>query len=88
MTREGRKLPPEFDIDMPAYDEGIVSHLQMTEMVEFLHSFEKPQTGKDLYFYYCENCHGPRGIGGVSERKSMAKTQRRWKKLLGRSPQR
>ena len=29
----------------------------MTEMVEFLHNFEKPQTGKDLYFYYCENCH-------------------------------
>ena len=69
VTREGRKLPPEFDIDMPAYDEEIVSHLQMTEMVEFLHSFEKPQTGKDLYFYYCENCHGPRGIGGVSREK-------------------
>ena len=51
---------------MPAYDEEIVSNQQMNEMLNYLYSFPKPETGKELYFYYCQNCHGVRGYGGVS----------------------
>ena len=58
VTRRGREYPPEFEIDMPAYDEEIVSNQQMNEMLNYLYSFPKPETGKELYFYYCQNCHG------------------------------
>ena len=66
VTRRGRKIPPEFEIDMPAYDEEIVSRKQMTEMLDYLWDFPQPESGKELYFYYCQNCHGVRGFGGVS----------------------
>lgn len=66
VTRKGRKIPPEYEIDMPAYDEEIVSRQQMNEMLDYLSNFPQPQSGKQLYFYYCQNCHGDRGYGGVS----------------------
>ena len=47
VTRQGRKIPPEFEIDMPAYDEEIVSRKQMTEMLDYLWDFPQPESGKN-----------------------------------------
>lgn len=66
VTRAGRSGNPLFAIPMPAYDQKSISDQQLAEMWQYLGSFPRPTTGKELYETFCGNCHGNDGRGGFS----------------------
>ena len=61
VIRNGR-ASSDFASDMPAFPE--LSDEQVDEMLAWLSSFPKPETGEGLYAQYCANCHGAGGSDG------------------------
>jgi mono/diheme cytochrome c family protein len=66
VVRNGRART-RYPNPMVAYPEAAVSADQLTEILTWLRSFPKPQTGEGLYTRFCGNCHGPQGRGGRTE---------------------
>ena len=76
VVRNGRTGNAEFVGPMPAFDEGDLSVAELNEILEFLRTQARPETGELLYKRFCGNCHGEMGSGGVV-RQSITRDARR-----------
>ena len=74
VTRKGRTGNRLYAIPMPAYQTDKISDQQLREMWEYLHSFQRPITGKGLFEAYCANCHGQDGRGGFTGEGILSET--------------
>jgi mono/diheme cytochrome c family protein len=67
VVRNGR-THPGYKLPMMKYTPDILSDAQLQGIFAFLAAKPKPTTGAGLYKDYCENCHGPDALGGVTMR--------------------
>jgi mono/diheme cytochrome c family protein len=67
VVRNGR-THPGYKLPMLKYTPEMLPDAQLQGIFAFLSAKPKPTTGAGLYKDYCENCHGPDALGGVTMR--------------------
>ncbi len=65
VIRQGRP-GTQFPNTMPAFEEVHLTSDQLDELLMYLASLPRPDSGPELYRTYCGNCHGGDGGGGVT----------------------
>lgn len=65
VIRNGRPGDEFENSAMAPYSTDALSDAQLTEIYDWLDSFDQPTDGEGLYLDYCRNCHGVDGQGGV-----------------------
>lgn len=65
ITRHGRKGDPKYAIPMPAYPREVLPDRILVQIWTYLEETSSPFSGEDIYRFYCANCHGTDGRGGM-----------------------
>jgi mono/diheme cytochrome c family protein len=68
VIRNGRMGHPDYEDDMPAYGQDVLTDELLQEIFVFLQDFPEAADGEGLYLDHCANCHGSDGLGGVTMR--------------------